>query len=60
MMPLPWNAGTTAVRTYLRWTADGRPFELRVVTTERPTSLADGKLFFMCSTASIGQLCELS
>jgi hypothetical protein len=48
------------VRTRLRWTADGRPFELRVVTSERTTSLADGRLFFMCSTASIGQLCELS
>jgi hypothetical protein len=50
----------TAVRTRLRRTADGRPFELRVVTSERTTSLADGRLFFMCSTASIGQLCELS
>jgi hypothetical protein len=45
------------VRTRLRRTADGRPFELRVVTFERPTFLADGMLFFMCSTAYVDHLC---
>lgn len=60
MTPLPRNAKSTAVRIRLRRTADGRPFELRVVTSERTTSLADGRLFFRCSTASSGHLCEPS
>jgi hypothetical protein len=48
------------VRTCLRRTADGRPFELRVVTSEPTTSLAECRLFFRCSTASCGHLCEPS
>ena len=48
------------MRTRLRRTANGRPFELRVVTPEPTTSLADGQLFFRCSTASSGHLCEPS
>ena len=48
------------MRTRLRRTANGRPFELRVVTSEPTTSLADGRLFFRCSTASSGHLCQPS
>lgn len=48
------------MRTHLRRTANGRRFELRVVTSEPTTSLADGRLFFRCSTASSGHLCEPS
>jgi hypothetical protein len=48
------------VRTRLRRTANGRPFELRVVTSEPTTTLADGRLFVRCSTASSGHLCQPS
>jgi hypothetical protein len=48
------------VRTRLRRIADGRPFELPVVTSERTPSLVECWLFFRRSAASSGHLCEPS